>query len=56
MGKLNIWEEHVINEILSCTEFNITLVKDVDFFLCLSYNRNKYSAIANSIKNKDWKH
>ena len=35
-------------------EFPIVLVKDVNFFVSLSYNGSTYSAIANFIKSQEW--
>jgi len=54
MPELNIWEQQIINKILSYKDFPITLVKDFEVFLMLSFNRNTYPAIVNSIKIKDW--
>lgn len=54
MAELNTWELEVVNEILSSKAPLISLVKNVDFFAHLFYNRNKYIGIVDLIKANKW--
>ncbi len=54
MAELNLWDQNIISEILSYKKFPVTLVKDFEIFLLLSFNRHTYSAIVNLIKESDW--
>ncbi len=54
MAELDTWKLEVINEILSSKDPLIRLVKNVDFFAHLFYNRNKYKGIVDLIKANKW--